>query len=414
MQSMMPTNVVQDWFTDLANSLSDSLANTRVDIVKELAKTSLPTVDQLHSQWYMLGLGGTYGLATKLVLLVVVLLGLIMILTPLSNHSVRMRRSVQSLLFVGIFGALFFPLYSLAYNLVQAGSQGMINIALGKESSSLNEAAAAMTAVLMPTDVWFKVIVCFIGLLLTYGAFIIAWANFLGVLITGMVYPVANAVRPLGEKFNSLFHAANSAVVTTLLTPLIVTFGLLLPTFAAKMIPVVGSTGISAGIFTIIGGLISFIGPILVAFWAFKGSSEVFGQLDSGSIGGSVDVDSMPPTSSRDMDNSVKESGFKAFATSMIAGGATAQLGQSDNLLGDIKSLAVEGAAVAATASGYPLVGAALNAVDTTTSKEKRAHAAQGQQAMPPPTGPPVNMGGPAPSPPPASSSPIQEWPDKK
>ena len=414
MQSMMPANIVSDWFTDLANSLSESLANTRVEIVKELAKTSLPTVEQLRGDWYKLGLGGTYGLATKLVLLVVVLLGLIMILTPLSNHSVRIKRSVQSLLFVGLFGALFFPLYSLAYDLVQAGCQGMINIALGKQGSSLNDAAAAMTAVLMPTDVWFKVIVSFLGLILAYCAFIVAWSNFLGVLITGMVYPVANAVRPLGEKFNSLFHAANSAVVTTLLTPLIVTLGLLLPAFASKMIPGVGATGISAGIFTIIGGLISFIGPIMVAVWAFKGSSKVFGQLDSGSIGGSVDVDSMPPTSPRDMNDSVKESGFKAFATSMIAGGATAQLSKSDDLLGDVKKLAIEGAAVGATAAGHPMVGAALNAIDTTTSKEKRAHAGQTPQSMPPPTVPQVNMGGPPAPPPTANPSPIQEWPDHK
>ena len=407
---MLPANIVSDWFTDLANSMSESFANTRVEIVKQLAQTSLPTVDQLQNGWYLLGLGGTYGLATKVIMLVLILVAVVMIVTPLSNHSLRMRRTAQSFLGVGIFGALFFPAYSLLHDLVLGACQGMINIALGKSSSSLGEAAAAMLQILLPGDVWFKLIVSFFGMIFAYCAFGVALVNYLGVLATGMFYPVALAFRPIAEKFNSVFHAATSAAITTLLTPIVITIGFLLPTFAARMMPGIGATGIAAGIFTVLGALIAFIGPIGVAIWAFKASNRVFGQLDFASIGGSVDVDSMPPVTSRDMDNSVKESAFRAFTSSVIPGAATADLGNSDDLLGDLKKLAIEGGSAAAAAAGHPWVAGALNAVDTTLSKEKRAHAAEGQPSMPPPTGQPVEP----PTPPSGSQSPVTEWPDRK
>lgn len=412
--SMMPTNVFSDWFTDVANSMSESFSNTRVEIVKQLARTSLPTVDQLQNQWYLLGLGGTYGFASKIVLLIVLLTALVIIFTPLSNHSLRVRRTAQSFLMVGLFGVLFFPLYSLLYDGVQGACQGLINVALGKSSSTLGEAAAAMIAILLPGDVWFKVIVSFIGMIFAYAAFAVALTNYLAVLGTGLVYPIAVAFRPVAEKFNAVFHAANSAVITTLATPIVITIGFLMPTFAARMIPGVGGTGIAAGIFTIIGVLVAFFGPIALAVFAFKGSNRVFGQLDFGSVSGTVGVDSMPPITSRDMDNSVKESGFKAFTSSVIPGAATASLGQSDDLMGDVKKLAIEGVSAAALATGHPYVGGVLNAVDTTTSKEKRSHQGESPGSMPPPTGPPVDMSGPAPSSPPPAPSPIQEWPDRE
>jgi hypothetical protein len=412
---IMPANIVSDWFTDMANSMSESFANTRVEIVKQLAQTSLPTADQLQSQWYLLGLGGAYGLATKLIMLVLMLVSLVMILTPLSNHSLRVRRTAQSFLGVGIFGALFFPLYSLLHDGVMAICNGMVNLATGKQASTINDVVAAMLAVVMPSDVWFKVIVSFIGMVLAYCAFAVALLNFLLVGVTGMAYPIAVALRPVAEKFNSLFHGANSAVITTLTTPIVVTLGFLLPTFASKMIPGVGASGIAAGIFTIIGALVAFFGPVAVAVFAFKGSNRVFGQLDFASIGGSVDVDSMPPVTSRDMDNSIKESGFKAFTSSFIPGAATAGLGESDDLLGDLKKLAIEGGSAAAAATGHPWVAGALNAVDTTLSKEKRAHQAEDRRAMPPPTGKPVDTSGPPTgSSPPPNQSPVQEWPDKQ
>ena len=411
----LPMNPVSDWFTDLANSMSDSLANTRVDIVKQLATTTLPTVDELAGGWYLLGLGGTYGLANRIITLVVVVMGLFIMATPMSNHGVKITRLFQSVFIIAIFGAAFFPLYSLGYDLSMSAAQGVIDLAVGKSHSSLNDAAAAMLKVLLPSDVWFKVIVSFVGLIFTYLAFIVAWLNYLAVLVVGLFYILAVALRPLGDRFNTLFDAANSAVITTLTTPVVIVFGLMLPLMAAKMVPAVGNTGISAGIFTLIGAVISFVGPIFVAKWAFSKSKQVFGRVDA-TVGGALDINSMPPTTPQEMDQSTKASGFKAFASSMAAGGMTAELGKSDDLSGDLRKLAIEGASAAAAATGHVEVAAVLNAADTTLSKEKRKHESEsnsGMANMPPPTGPPVVPDAPAQAPP-TIQSPINEWPDQK
>ncbi len=412
--SMLPANIVSDWFADLADSMSDSLINARVDVVKQLAQTSLPKVEDLQSGWYLLGLGGAYGLATKLIMLVLLIVALAMALTPLSNHSLRMRRTVQSFLGVGLFGVLFFPVYSLLREGVMAICQGMYNIATGKQGGSINDIVSSMLATVMPSDVWLKVIVAFLGLTLAYGAFAVALLNYLCVAATGLFYPLAIALRPVAEKFNTVFHGANSAVITTLMTPIMIVFGFLLPVFAGKMIPGVGATGIAAGIFTIIGALVAFFGPIAVAVFAFKGSSKVFGQLDFGSISGSVDINSIPPVTSRDMGSSIKESGFKAFASSMIPGALNGDLGKSDDLIGDVKKLAVEGVSAAAAATGHPWVAGMLNAVDTTLTKEKRAHAGTNPQSTPPPTTQPADTGGSIPESSPGPPSPVTEWPEKK
>jgi hypothetical protein len=414
--ALLPMNPVSDWFTDLANSMSDSLANTRVDIVKQVAKTTLPTVDELSGSWYLLGLGGTYGLASKIITLVVVVLGLFVIVTPMSNHGMKISRTLQSTVIIAFFGLMFYPLYSLGYDLSMAASHAIIDLSVGKQHSSLNDAASAMLQVLLPSDVWFKVIVSFFGLILTYMAFIVAWMNYLAVLVIGLFYIMTVALRPLGDRFESLFNAANSAILTTLTTPVVITFGLLLPLMASKVVPVVGNTGISAGIFTLIGAGISFLGPLFVARWAFQKSKQVFGKVNA-SVSGAIDINSMPPTNSQEVQSSTKESGFKAFASSMVAGGATAELMKSDDLSGDLKKLAIEGASAAAAATGHPEISAVLNAADTTLSKERRKHAAEdagGTAGMPPPTGPPVEQTPPPPPESPGPTSPVTEWPDKR
>lgn len=413
----LPGGLALDWFEDLANSLTDSLSKARVDIVKQMAVSALPSAKDLESDWYTLGLGGAYGLATKLIMLILVLVALVMALTPLSSHGLRVRRTVSRFLIVGIFGSLFYPLYGLAYEGIIAFQQGMVSIATAKEGAKIEDAWSTVVEVSLPTDVWLKLMVAAISLGFTYCAYGLTILNYLGVLVTAMFYPLAAAVSPIGEKFNQLFHVANSMLITTMLTPLIISGGFLLPEYASKALPGIGARGFTAGILVVVGSVVAFVGPIMLAVYAFKGSEQVFGRLDFASISGSIDVNSMPPVSSSDMDTSVKESAGKAFLGTLGAGAATAQLSKSDDLLGDIKKLGIEAAGAAATAAGHPYVGAALAAVDTTLSREKRKHAAEAQQSpSASPSPPPLHEVSETPATPPQATmqSPITEWPDKK
>lgn len=403
-----------DWFTEIANNVATALTTARLEVVKSLVKTALPSVDELRNGWFLTALGGTYGLANLLVTFVVVVVGFVMILTPTRNHSVRISRTFTTMIYVALFGVLFFRLYSLAYNLVQALTQGLINMALGKETASYNEAVSLITSSTLPGDVWLKLMVSGIAWLLSYCVYVVAYINVIAVFLIGIFYIIPLVLRPLHEKLNSLFHVFNSGLATTLVTPMIIVVGLMLPFVTEKYLPF-GSTSAASGISTIVGTTIALIGPVLFASWVFRKSHEVFGAIDS-NIAGNVNVGSMP-TVKADMDQSVKESATKSFITTFAVGAATANLSQSDNLMGDLKSLAIEGGAVAATAAGYPLIGAGLSALDTTLSKEKRAHL-NDPSPMPPPTGAPVAMLQETPSipltaTPSSSSSPIVENPPK-
>jgi hypothetical protein len=405
-----------DWFTDIANSISGSLMNARLEIVKNLVKTSLPSVEELRNSWFLTALGGTYGLANLLVTTVVIIVGFTMIVTPTRNHSVRISRTFTSMIYVAVFGLVFFRVYSLAYNLVQALTQGLINMALGKETASYNEAVNLIATSTLPGDVWLKLLVSALAWFLSYMVYIVAYINVIMVFLIGIFYIIPLVLRPLHEKLNSLFHLFNSGLITTLVTPMIIVIGLMLPFVTEKYLPF-GATSVGSGIAIIVGTVIALFGPVLFAMWAFGKSHEIFGAVDS-NIAGSVNINSMP-TVRTEMDQSVRESATKSFVTTFGVGAATANLSQSDNLTGDLRSLAVEAGAAAATASGYPLVGAALSAVDTTLTKEKRIHTTEAQQDaqyLPPPSGSPVaemQEASATPPPPPPTPSPIIENPGK-
>jgi hypothetical protein len=412
----MPTNIVTDWVTDWAVSLADSLTKARVDVIQNLLKTSLPSLQELRNGWFMTGLGGTFGLANLLVTFVAVAVAFTMILSPLKDHSLRINRTVTSLIYTSIFGFVFFRLYALAFDLTQAGGQGLINLAFSKETTSLNEAAELLTRTFLPADPWIKVFVAGIGFVLTYLAYIVAYLNVLMIYVLGVFYILVLALRPLGKTFNSLFHVFNAGLATTLVTPLIMTFGLMLPVATERFIPF-GSTGVGAGLSMIIGSLMALFGPLLFAMWVFKKSNEVFGAIDA-SISGRIDIGSMPNVTTEQMSDSVRGSALGAFGSTFATGVATANLGKSDDMMGDITKLAIEAGGTAAAAAGHPWVAAAASAVDTTITREKRAHDAEQHPtaSMPRPTGSPVAViqevpSGEQPGAAPPTPSPIQEWP---
>lgn len=389
---IVPTNFFTDWLEDAANSLTDSFSKQRIKIVKQIATSSLPTIDALKSNWYLLNLGGTYGLAQKIIMAVIVILGLMVIVRPTHDHSKRIGRTVSSVLMLGIFGLVFFPVYSLLYGMSTGSSQSMIRLALGTQNQDLSKVIDEALRTILPEDIWMRVIVAFVGMLLSYAAYGVALLNYVVVGLTGLLYPVAVALRPLGEKANTLFHGANSAIATSLATPVVVVIGLLFPNLAEKILPGAAATGPGAGIFTVIGASISFAGPILIAIFAFKSSHEVFGDVRS-NTSGSVDINSTPPLDTREMRETVREStadGWRSYTTTVPDEPPPGE--KSDGLMDDVRRYAANTAGAAATtATGNPATGYAVR---------EGVKYATGNQSS----------GSETPSP----ESPIKEWPDAK
>lgn len=403
MLNIAPSNIVTDWLTDAANAMTDSLNNARIDNIKTLVSTSLPTPEQVQSDWYSVALGGALGFAQSIMTLVAVVVALIMAFSPRKNHAVRIKRTLSSMGMVAVVGALFYRVYSLLYGLSQAGALGVANFAIGKSNATIKEMSDLLVPTVLPSDPVTKLFISFIGWLFSLAALGLAYVNNILVLIVSIGFILTMALRPIGKKTSEVFNATVAGIWTTLATPILISVGILLPVITDRYIPF-GATAAAAGVSTIIGSAIAVLGPVLFAMWAFNKSSEIFGTTESNITNG-LRIDDLPTVTNRQLRDDVAstgKSGFGAFATTVGIGAVTGDLPHSDNLLGDLKNLMVEGATAAAAATGHPGVAALGQAIDTTMSKEKRKHRAQNAAPgvlpapalapLPPPTGQPVQL----------------------
>ncbi|NCC35733.1 MAG: hypothetical protein EOM24_27530, partial [Chloroflexia bacterium] len=80
-----------------ANWFAEQFDLLRIEIAKTVLEVSLPTVEDFRSQGIMVGLGSTYFLATRLMNLVAVAVGLFVILTIRKRHGNTISRLVSSM-----------------------------------------------------------------------------------------------------------------------------------------------------------------------------------------------------------------------------------------------------------------------------------------------------------------------------
>lgn len=402
-----------DWFTAIADWLTDGLNNVRLETTKIIVKVALPPIQELQAGMFGIGFGGTYGLANALVTFMVTLSMFIMVIKPRGDHAIRINRTVSSTFLVAIFGMLFFRLYSIAYDAAQALMIGLVNVATGKQTTGIEEALKLIINTAMPDNSAVRLFVAFFAFVISLLVFIIAFLNVAAIYLLGIFYIFPLALRPLHEKINDLFHIFNSGLITSLVTPILIVAGLLLP----KWVDLKMSNSILTGLSALLGVVAAFVLPVLLALYMYKVSNKVFGAVDT-RMAGNVGINQMPRVEA-EIRESQKQSALGPFMTTFGVGAATAKLSQSDNLSGDLGKLFIEAAAAGATVSGHPLIGAGLSAMDTTLSHERRKHEAEQLQSMPPPTGSPVPVE-PTPQPPaepaeptspPPTPSPIQEWP---
>jgi hypothetical protein len=367
-----------DWAQSIGNHLAGLVANWYANImggiVESLLSPTLPSVDQLRNPYFLVGLGGTLGLATRLITLVAVIVGLMVVLTPTKNHGKKLSKLLSSFLVLGLFAALFYPVYSMMYNLSKESVQALINLALGTTDGSAADVSKQFGTSVLPHDPAGKAITAILGIILDGGVWVEQWALVVWLYALLLFYPLVVVVRSLGRAAEMLFHAFNAGLVAITLAPPCMAVGYLLPELVRKYVPGLGTQGITAFASTVLGGLFALFVPLALVYLTFKKSSEVFGKMDA-NVAGKLDINSMPTVTTQEMQESVDgthSSAMSSFVKTMGLGALTADLGNSDDVWGDLKSLAVEAATVAAASTGHVEVAAALELIDTTTTKDRR------------------------------------------
>lgn len=384
-QALGPFGVIvdsaADWFAEKFDLL-------RIEITKTILEVALPTVQDIKSQGVMVGLGSTYGLATRLMNVVAIAVGLFVVLTIRRRHGDTISRLATSMLWIAIFAAALFPVFGILTQLARAVALGVINVASGSEVSDVNEVVELVKDLALPLDSGGKLVVSAGGVVLGLVALLNSYAYYYTVIVIVIIYPLVVALRPLHKWIDVMFHGLNSLFVVCLLTPSIMAAGLMFP-FWVRNAPL-GDTATAQGVTTIIGGLIAAILPIVLAWAIFRMSREVFGKVES-DVSGAVDVNSMPETSSSEMAKSTDDahaSPIGAFAKTAGLGALTGDLGNSRDFWGDVRKIGVEAASVAAAAGTGGVsttVAAALQTVDTTLDKEHRKREERNRANTPPP-----------------------------
>jgi len=355
-----PLDPVGSFFEDLAKALREWYAVLLQSIVDLVSTVSIPTPEMLVNDFFSLALGGTYGLARLLVALVAVVVAFIIIITPTVRHGVKIQRALTSLLMVILMGWLFYPLYSLGYNLSRGAVEGAKALVKTEGDETPYDTVIRQFDVVNLADSISTIVAT--GISGVFGIFLIGTA--VGLYVTTIMvlifYPLAIAVRPLGAFGNTVFNLFNAAILTTLISPPIMVFTFMAPLLTQKYMPIAAL--LASPFFAIIGSLAALITPYVVFFLAFKKSSEVFGRLDDAS--GRFDVGEMPPVTVDQVKEDVKVTNNMS-TTAMVADVMTDSLlygGSKGDLFDDMLKKGVDLAATATTAAGHPYIGVGLKA----------------------------------------------------
>jgi hypothetical protein len=367
-----------DWISSIATMVDNWYSGLLIQVAQFLLQIAVPTKEEIFSSFFSLGLGGSLGLASKLMVLLLIVVMLISIATPLRHHGEKIGRVLTSMLLLALFGYVFFPLYSLMYDLSQGLLQAVINLITGTNNSSLSQINTLFEGS-VDVDVITKLISSGLAGVFALIAGLEAITLRLLLIFVLMFYPITIVVRGFGAVGRTIFNAANSAIITVIFSPPIMGFFFVLPLLSKNLIPG-GSFPFLTVALAIVGGVMASAVPIVLAFMVFKKSSEVFGRIDS-TVGGSLDINNMPPVSldqvNKDIDD-VHSSPFRTAIEDVIGDGV-----MHGDLFTDMKATLVNLTASSAAAAGHPEIGLAVKTGDALITKVSNKHV----QISDPPTG---------------------------
>lgn len=357
-----PAKWILGLFSGLFSLLFNSYTNLIKQIIELLFMTALPSPEKIAKSWAIVGMGATYGAAIQVANLITVLVGIWVLIKIRKDHGTTLGRIVSSSIMLMALGVLFFPVYGMAYSLSQGFVQGLLNIATGSTHATTS-ALTDIIKVVFPDDPFWKVAVVILADI--FGAITFAEALALQglLLITLIFYPLGIAVRPLKGPTIRMFNLLNAALVTVLLSPPIMGIGFVAPILTHNLIPG-GNLPLATAFATVIGGLFAVVAPLAVAYFTYRQSKEVFGTIDA-TVGGKLDISSMPPITLQDAARSVEEThrssllrtGFEV-ATGLVG---LADIADDESLFGTPKEAfqtTLKAAGVIASASGHPEIGA--------------------------------------------------------
>ena len=386
------------WLFSVATVLKDTHSWIMAQTANLIADTMVPYLNFFKTDFAAQQLGAVVGLVQLVMIPVTIIVALVMMVLPSYGVSRRIGQLFSNIWILSLFVIAFYPLIDLALLLAGMLKEFVLFIA-NTDPSALVKTLQGFGSVpgIDPLIQAFQLgVMIILGCVLWLEVVIMSTMLFFAVL----VFPLVLVLRVLGGFMDRLFHGLLTSLIVLPLAPSIMSFCLLLPLIAKKVVPLGDQPLVQ--LMLIIGGyLLAIAVPSVLWTYTYAGSTKVFGRIESG-VSGVVDVNNTVRVSIDDVDRHTKDaedSPAKAFITNIAAGTATAAAGsggEGAQFLSTFKHVAVDAAAIALTMGGHPVAAGVLQAAD---SKSK-----QREQKPPANPGPPAYVP-PIPQPPPGPRS---------
>jgi len=355
-----------DWFTGIAQVIAGWYTEGVKQTINILLTYSVPSPDEIKSKFFTLALGGTFGLSALIVGGMSVLIGSLVVLRINEDHSKKISKLFNSVVLLLLFALLFFRGYSLLYATFQGGVQGALNVLTGTENGTITQLNNVLLSV-TPQAVGAMVFLGPFSALFSILTMVEAFVFHVAIIALLITYPLLIATRPL-PVFNTLFHAANAAMVVIALAPTTMAWAYALPIIVTNAWPGALVVPGLVVVLTFAGSFLAFVIPIVLAFFMFTTSRNVFGRVDA-TVQGAVSVLSMPPVDlnevRRDIDH-VHASSIRAVVTDVVGDEIL-----SGDMFSDMKKVAINLAATATAVAGHPYASTLIKAAPTVYANAK-------------------------------------------
>lgn len=285
-----PIGTLATFFTNLATTFTSWYTDAVKSTIAFLMSSSLPSQEEINSDFFKLNFGGTIGLANWLVSGVALLVLLAFLITPRRDHGIKISRFITSLVGLVVYAVLFYRFYSYVDN----ASKGLMQFALNFITNSKNGTVDQINSMLglgTPSAVGSVVVLGIFSVIFCWFAAAIAFCLKMVVVLILILYPVLIVLRPIGNVAVLAFNAANSFLVVAVLSPIIMVWAITLPIVARNIIPGADAIGLTT-IITLVCSAGALLTPLVLLVIFFRLSSQVFGHIDTQ---GNTVVDSLPP-----------------------------------------------------------------------------------------------------------------------
>ncbi|MEO5499069.1 MAG: hypothetical protein ABIR46_01055, partial [Candidatus Saccharimonadales bacterium] len=346
---------------DVAKMIADAMtgwATWGIEMsIRLLGGEVLPDTSLFFEGPVSLLFGANYGLALLIIRALVVISILVTAIAAFRQRQTEFAGNVLSaILWLFLFSALFFPVYTLMLSSLREISVVVLENAADTSDSSLEKLTESLSALLNPGNLVMQFLTGLVNgalatvLITELGAMVVA-----GVILS-IFYPLSIAFRPFGKLGLNQFRLTTAAVISIPLS-LLFMMGLL----AMELVLIQASNSVAPFLgayanflLSLIFGLAIVLLPLGVFSLAYTKVAEMVGSTDA-KIQSGVNVLTMPDINSRNISEDATRDRLmyvKQFASELpgaIAAGENSPATEAKELG---KQIAIK----AATTSGHPIV----------------------------------------------------------